>query len=91
MQDLRNTIGNIPVSWYDGLDHVGYDHDAKPINAISKKGQIEEFLEKMDDPDFWLVIFYAVFFQSNSSKFFAACILDSIRILCCVLISRSCL
>lgn len=54
-QDVRNTIGNVPLKWYDEYDHIGYDVLGKKI-AKSKKGdEIDEFLEKNDNPDYWLV------------------------------------
>ena len=28
-EDLRNTIGNVPLKWYDDYEHIGYDLDGK--------------------------------------------------------------
>ena len=28
-QEIRNTIGNIPLEWYDDYPHLGYDIDGK--------------------------------------------------------------
>ncbi|VDN05697.1 unnamed protein product [Thelazia callipaeda] len=56
-EDLRNTIGNIPVAWYDGLDHFGYDKDGNPIKSAKKKDEIEEFLDRMDDPNYWRKVY----------------------------------
>jgi ribosome biogenesis protein ERB1 len=54
-QDLRNTIGNVPVRWYDDFDHVGYDSTGQKIakSAPTNKSEIDEFLAKMEDPDYW--------------------------------------
>lgn len=30
-QDARNTIGNIPVEWYNEYPHIGYNLDGKRI------------------------------------------------------------
>ena len=30
-QDARNTIGNIPVEWYNDYPHIGYSLDGKRI------------------------------------------------------------
>lgn len=30
-EDIRNTVGNIPMHWYDEYKHIGYDWDAKQI------------------------------------------------------------
>lgn len=30
-EEIRNTVGNIPMEWYDELAHLGYDIDGKKI------------------------------------------------------------
>ena len=30
-EDIRNTIGNIPVNWYDEHEHIGYNLDGKQV------------------------------------------------------------
>lgn len=30
-EEIRNTVGNIPMEWYDELAHLGYDIDGKMI------------------------------------------------------------
>ncbi|KAI6204008.1 Ribosome biogenesis protein BOP1-like protein [Aphelenchoides besseyi] len=58
--DLRNTIGNIPIQWYEDYDHIGYDLSGKRIakpEGGKKRNEIDEFLEKMDDPDYWRRVF----------------------------------
>lgn len=56
-QDLRNTVGNIPFHWYDDCEHFGYDIDGNPIKRVEKKDEIDSFLEKMEDPDYWFGYF----------------------------------
>ncbi|CAI4221219.1 unnamed protein product [Auanema sp. JU1783] len=56
-EDLRNTIGNIPIEWYDDHDHIGYDKFGEKIIKPKKKDEIETFLEKMEDPDYWRKVF----------------------------------
>jgi ribosome biogenesis protein ERB1 len=57
-EDLRNTIGNVPIEWYDDYEHVGYDLDGKKImKAGIKKGEIDNFLDRMEDPDYWRKVF----------------------------------
>ncbi|KJH51708.1 BOP1NT domain protein [Dictyocaulus viviparus] len=56
-EDLRNTIGNIPVSWYDDENHIGYDQMGEKIVKPKKKTEIDRFLEKMEDPDYWRKVF----------------------------------
>lgn len=49
--DEDNTVGNIPMEWYDEYDHIGYDLDgnkiAKPIGT--SKDEMDKFLSSMDD------------------------------------------
>nr|VZI32324.1 unnamed protein product [Spirometra erinaceieuropaei] len=30
-EDIRNTVGNVPMHWYDSFPHVGYDSSGRPI------------------------------------------------------------
>lgn len=57
-EDLRNTIGNIPISWYDNYDHIGYDTTGRKIlkPKNSGKDEVEEFLRKVEDPYFWRTV-----------------------------------
>lgn len=53
-QDVRNTVGNIPMEWYKDFPHIGYDLDGKKIyKPIRNKDELDEFLDKMDNPDYW--------------------------------------
>lgn len=58
-EDFRNTIGNVPLKWYDDYDHIGYDLDgnkiAKPLGA-KKNDELDEFLNKMENPDYWRTV-----------------------------------
>lgn len=55
-EDIRNTVGNIPLQWYDEYKHIGYDWDGKKIIKPKKGDQIDNFLKKMEDPDFWRTV-----------------------------------
>jgi ribosome biogenesis protein ERB1 len=52
-----NRIGNVPVEWYDGHDHIGYDISGKKIGRKAVGGAVDQFLEKADDPDAWRKIY----------------------------------
>ena len=53
-EDRRNTIGNIPIEWYDHLGHIGYDLDGKKIaRPIKSKDEIDDLLAKCEDPNYW--------------------------------------
>lgn len=55
-EDIRNTIGNIPMHWYDEYKHIGYDWDAKKIIKPAKRDQLDDFLKRMEDPNFWRTV-----------------------------------
>lgn len=54
LQDIRNTVGNIPMEWYKDFPHIGYDLDGKKIyKPIRNKDELDDFLDKMENPDYW--------------------------------------
>ncbi|XP_064466486.1 ribosome biogenesis protein bop1-like [Ornithodoros turicata] len=55
-EDIRNTIGNIPVEWYENYPHIGYDLDGKRILKPPKGDELDEFLKKMDDANYWRTV-----------------------------------
>ena len=55
-EDIRNTVGNIPMHWYDEYKHIGYDWEAKKITKPPKTDKIDDFLKKMEDPNFWRTV-----------------------------------
>lgn len=55
-EDIRNTVGNIPMKWYDDYPHIGYDTDGKKIIKPQKGDQLDNFLKRMEDPDFWRTV-----------------------------------
>ncbi|XP_078086270.1 ribosome biogenesis protein bop1 [Mustelus asterias] len=56
-EDIRNTVGNIPMEWYQDYPHIGYDLDGKKIyKPIRNKDELDEFLDKMENPDYWRTI-----------------------------------
>lgn len=55
-EDIRNTVGNIPMHWYDEYKHIGYDWDAKKIIKPAKGDTLDDFLKKMEDPNFWRTV-----------------------------------
>uniref|UniRef100_A0A8P4K614 Ribosome biogenesis protein BOP1 n=1 Tax=Dicentrarchus labrax TaxID=13489 RepID=A0A8P4K614_DICLA len=57
VQDIRNTVGNIPMEWYRDFPHIGYDLDGKKIyKPIRNKDELDEFLDKMENPDYWRTV-----------------------------------
>uniref|UniRef100_A0A8C8RJF0 Ribosome biogenesis protein BOP1 n=1 Tax=Pelusios castaneus TaxID=367368 RepID=A0A8C8RJF0_9SAUR len=56
-EDIRNTVGNIPMEWYQDYPHVGYDLDGKKIfKPIRTKDELDKFLDKMESPDYWRTV-----------------------------------
>jgi len=55
--ETTNTIGNIPISWYDEYDHIGYDINGKKILKPASADQLDTFLSQMDDPNAWRSVF----------------------------------
>uniref|UniRef100_A0A3B5AL11 Ribosome biogenesis protein BOP1 n=1 Tax=Stegastes partitus TaxID=144197 RepID=A0A3B5AL11_9TELE len=57
LQDIRNTVGNIPMEWYKDFPHIGYDLDGKKIyKPIRNKDELDDFLDKMENPDYWRTV-----------------------------------
>ncbi|GAB0181168.1 ribosome biogenesis protein BOP1 [Grus japonensis] len=57
LQDIRNTVGNIPMEWYQDFPHIGYNLDGKKIyKPIRNKDELDMFLEKMENPDYWRTV-----------------------------------
>uniref|UniRef100_A0A672Z7J9 Ribosome biogenesis protein BOP1 n=2 Tax=Sphaeramia orbicularis TaxID=375764 RepID=A0A672Z7J9_9TELE len=56
-EDIRNTVGNIPMEWYKDFPHIGYNLDGKKIyKPIRNKDELDEFLDKMENPEYWKTI-----------------------------------
>ncbi|XP_059487702.1 ribosome biogenesis protein BOP1 homolog [Neocloeon triangulifer] len=55
-EDLRNTVGKIPMHWYDEYPLLGYDWDGKPIMKPERRDELDSFLKRMEDPNFWRTI-----------------------------------
>ncbi|KAJ8883450.1 hypothetical protein PR048_015293 [Dryococelus australis] len=54
--DIRNTVGNIPMKWYDEYKHLGYDWDGKKILKPPQGDALDNFLKRMEDPNFWRTV-----------------------------------
>ncbi|XP_009885149.1 PREDICTED: LOW QUALITY PROTEIN: ribosome biogenesis protein BOP1 [Charadrius vociferus] len=57
LPDIRNTVGNIPMEWYQDFPHIGYNLEGKKIyKPIRNKDELDMFLEKMENPDYWRTV-----------------------------------
>ncbi|XP_015273998.1 PREDICTED: ribosome biogenesis protein BOP1 [Gekko japonicus] len=56
-EDIRNTVGNIPMEWYEEFPHIGYNLDGKKIfKPIRTKDELDKYLDKMENPDYWRTV-----------------------------------
>ena len=49
--ETTNTIGNIPLSFYDSYPHIGYDIDGKKIARPAKGEALDALLDSIDIPE----------------------------------------
>lgn len=52
-EDNPNTIGNIPIEWYDDMPHIGYDVDGRKIFRPAKGDELDKFLANTTDIAAW--------------------------------------
>ncbi|KAI9845343.1 MAG: Ribosome biogenesis protein erb1 [Sclerophora amabilis] len=50
---LRNTIGNIPLSFYDSYPHIGYDINGHKVLRPAKGQALDALLDSIDLPKGW--------------------------------------
>ena len=48
-----NTIGNIPLSFYDSYPHIGYDINGKKVSRPAKGEALDALLDSIDIPKGW--------------------------------------
>ena len=48
-----NTIGNIPISFYDSYPHIGYDINGKKISRPAKGEALDALLDSIEIPKGW--------------------------------------
>lgn len=41
------------MHWYDEYQHIGYDWDGNKITKPERGDQLDNFMERMENPDFW--------------------------------------
>ncbi|KAF9994263.1 Ribosome biogenesis protein erb1, partial [Modicella reniformis] len=76
-EENENTVGNVPMHWYDEYPHIGYDINGKKIMKPATADELDKFLSTMDDPDSWQVLYHSCYFFAQSEE------LDIIRRLEC--------
>jgi ribosome biogenesis protein ERB1 len=53
----RNTVGNVPLKWYEDEKHIGYDLTGKKITKKEKQDKLDSFLATIDDSKTWRKIY----------------------------------
>ena len=43
----------MPQKWYDLYDHKGYSIDGKTVGKMLEKDELQKFVEKQEDPQWW--------------------------------------
>ena len=51
--ETTNTIGNIPLSFYDSYPHIGYDINGKRIMRPAKGEALDALLDSIEVPEGW--------------------------------------
>ncbi|SCU85761.1 LADA_0D09472g1_1 [Lachancea dasiensis] len=51
--ETQNTIGNIPLSAYDEMPHIGYSINGKRIMRPAKGSALDQLLDTIDLPEGW--------------------------------------
>lgn len=51
--ETTNTIGNIPLSFYDSYPHIGYDLDGRKVMRPAKGAALDSLLDSIELPKGW--------------------------------------
>ena len=55
---MVNTVGDVPMEWYEHEEHIGYDRDGKKImRKISRQDRIDSWLSGNDDKAGWRTVY----------------------------------
>eukprot|EP00241_Pyramimonas_parkeae_P017894 CAMPEP_0114284504 /NCGR_PEP_ID=MMETSP0059-20121206/4683_1 /TAXON_ID=36894 /ORGANISM="Pyramimonas parkeae, Strain CCMP726" /LENGTH=811 /DNA_ID=CAMNT_0001405329 /DNA_START=33 /DNA_END=2468 /DNA_ORIENTATION=- len=55
-RENRNTVGKVPLKWYDEEEHIGYDKQGKKLIKSIQQDQLEEFLDRADNKKAWRTV-----------------------------------
>ncbi|XP_027339383.1 ribosome biogenesis protein BOP1 homolog [Abrus precatorius] len=53
----RNTVGDVPLKWYEDEPHIGYDIKGKKIKKKEKRDKLDSFLANVDDSKNWRKVY----------------------------------
>ena len=52
-EEVLLRTGDVPKKWYDLYDHKGYGVDGKQVEKMLEKDELQKFVEKSEDPQWW--------------------------------------
>ncbi|KAF0701117.1 Aste57867_8414 [Aphanomyces stellatus] len=58
-EEAHNTIGNVPLRWYEEYDHIGYTVDGQKIIKQNKTDGIDDAIAAKDDPNYGRTVYDA--------------------------------
>ena len=50
----ENTVGDVPMHWYDEYDHIGYNILGQKIARPERKDQLDSFLDREENKNWYL-------------------------------------
>lgn len=56
-EGMVNTVGNVPMEWYEEYEHIGYDKDGKKIARKKRKDALDHFIARHDDPNYLRTVY----------------------------------
>ena len=65
-EEVLVRTGDVPEKWYDGYEHVGYDINSKKVIKNDQEDEIEKFIKKANDKNWWREIYDS---KNNSSVY----------------------
>ena len=63
-EEVLVRTGDVPENWYDGMEHVGYDINSQKVMKNKEEDEVEKFIKKANDKNWWREIYDA---KNNSS------------------------
>lgn len=48
-----NTVGNIPLEWYDEFEHIGYTSDGRRLYPEQRQDILQEVINRSENPNWW--------------------------------------
>ena len=52
----QNTVGDVPMHWYDEYDHIGYNILGQAIAKPAKKDNLDSFLDREDKTNWYVMV-----------------------------------